>query len=117
MEKDKRIININLEQNAFETIFKRFVGEKGEYDFSGLEALRRLLSNEKAKILYAIKHNKPNSIYNLSKILNRDFKSVQNDVKFLEKFGFIELKSEHKGKRKMLKPVLIASSIQVIFKI
>ena len=112
-----RTINIQISQNAFTTIFKRFVGEKKDYEFSGLEDLRKILSNEKARILYVVKHNKPVSIYNLASILKRDFKSVQQDVKLLEKFGFIELIKEHHGRRKMLKPILTINTLQVVFEI
>ncbi|MBU3913435.1 MAG: hypothetical protein KKB21_05725 [Nanoarchaeota archaeon] len=112
-----RTINLQISQNAFNTIFKRFVGEKTNYEFSGLEDLRQLLSNEKARILYTVKHNKPTSIYNLAKILNRDFKSVQQDTKILEKFGLISLIKEHYGKRNMLRPVINITNLQIIFTI
>ena len=46
---------------------------KKDYDFSGISALRQLLSNEKARILDVIKTKKPVSIYALAKILGRDF--------------------------------------------
>lgn len=118
MKKNKtRVVNIDISQGAFTSVFKRFVGEKGDYEFSGLADLRQILSNEKAKMLYAIKHSKPVSIYHLAKILKRDFKAVQQDAKVLEKFGFIELRPENKGKRKMLQPVLAVNSLQVNFKI
>jgi len=110
-----RVVNIDISQGAFTSILKRFVGEKGEYEFSGLKDLKQILSNEKAKILYTIRHQNPSSIYQLAKILKRDFKSVQQDVKQLEKFGFLNLEPATKGKRKMLKPVLIVSSLQVNF--
>jgi len=117
-KKDRvRIINMNISQGAFTSVFKRFVGEKSEYEFSGLKDLRQILSNEKAKILYTIRHQKPKSIYNLAKILKRDFKSVQQDVKLLEKFGFIKLEPGSKGKRHLLKPLLLVDSIQVNFRV
>jgi predicted transcriptional regulator len=112
-----RIININISPNAFNLIFKRFVGEKNDYEFSGLEDLRKILSNEKAKILYSIKYSKPDSIYSLAKMLKRDFKSVQQDVKLLEKFGFISLIKNTKNNRDRLKPSLAINSLQVIFNI
>jgi hypothetical protein len=37
-------------------------------DFSGLLALRQLLSDEKARILHTIKTKNPKSIYELAKI-------------------------------------------------
>jgi len=110
-----RIVNINITPNAFSTIFKRFVGEKSDYEFSGLSDLRQILSNEKAKILYAIKYYKPQSLYHLAKMLDKDFKSLTEDVKTLERFGFIELKREHQGKRIKLRPVLAVNSMQINF--
>lgn len=112
-----RIISINISPGAFSSIFRRFVGEKSDYEFSGLAELRQILSNEKAKILYSIKYQKPKSIYHLSKLLKRNFKSVYKDIKLLEKFGFLELIEEKKANRKCLKPVLAIDSIQVNFQL
>jgi predicted transcriptional regulator len=106
-------ITIVDEGGTFSTLFKRFTGDKDEYDFNGLATLRNLLSNEKARILHVIKTKSPKSIYELSKILKRDFKSVSEDVKFLENFGFIDLISEKSGKRERLKPVIVVDSINI----
>lgn len=102
MAKKPRIRNINLgiEAGTFTGIFRRLRGEKKEYDFSGISALRQLLSDERARILHVIKTKQPTSIYNLAKILGRDFKSVRQDIKLLEKFGFLELDAARKGKER-----------------
>ena len=89
---------------------------KSNYDFSGLSDLRKLLSNEKAKILDTIKLSKPSSIYELSKKLKRNFKSVYEDVKLLERFGFIEL-IPSKKKHQILTPKLSYDSIHIILKV
>ena len=108
-----REITITDEGGAFNAFFKRFTGEKEEYDFEGISALRQLLSNEKAKLLHVIKNKNPGSIYALAKIVNRDFKSVFEDIKLLERFGFIEMLSERTGKRERLKPILVSNSINI----
>ncbi len=108
-----RIVNLYITPNALTSIFKRLTGNKSDYDFSGLSDLRQLLSNEKAKILNIIKNQEPGSIYELAKILKRDFKAVRHDIKLLERFGFIELKPETKGKRKKLKPTIAINSLQL----
>lgn len=115
MAKQTRIMDINIveEAGAFTTFFRRMTGEHSGYDFDGLSALRHLLSNEKARILHFIKTKKPNSIYQLSKMLKRDFKSVNEDIKLLEKFGFIDLIAQKTGKRERLKPILVADSIRI----
>lgn len=112
-EEKKRIVNLYVTPSTFTSIFKKLRGYSSDYDFSGIADVRQLLSNEKAKILNIVKTQEPSSIYNLAKILNRDFKSVIQDVKILEKFGFIQLKEETKGKRKMLKPIVALDSLQI----
>lgn len=117
-EKSKtREITITEEGGTFTSIFKRFKSEKAEFDFEGLGVLRNLLSNEKARVLNVIKNRKPNSIYELAKILKRDFKSVNGDVKALEKFGFLDMVAEKTGKRERLKPVLAVDSMYIHVKL
>ena len=112
-EKSKtREITIIDEGGTF-TLLKRFAKGKKEYDFEGLTSLRRLLSNEKARILHTIKVDNPTSIYNLAKILKRDFKSVSEDVKLLERFGFIDMVAEKTGKRDRLRPIIVVDSIVI----
>ena len=90
---------------------------KEDYNFSGISALRQLLNNEKAKILYTIKTQKPNSIYDLAKKLKRNFKAVSDDLKLLEKFGFIEFIEEKTKKRIRHKPILLVETMTIHFKI
>lgn len=108
-----RIVNLFITPSTLSSIFKRLKGDRSEYDFSDLSELRQLLSNEKARILNTIKNKNPESIYKLAKTLGRDFKAVREDVKLLEKFGFIELKAETKGKRKKLKPIMAIEKLQL----
>ena len=112
-----RDINIVEKSGAFTSFFKKMSGESEEYDYEGIVALRKLLSNEKARLLHIIKSKHPNSIYSLARILGRDFKSVSEDIKLLERFGFIELISEHTGKRERLKPIIIVDQITINVKL
>ncbi len=112
-----REVTIVDKSGAFNAFFKRFAEEKQEYDFEGLKALRRLLNNEKLRILHVIKNKNPSSIYELAKILNRDFKSVVSDIKLLERFGFINMLSERSGKRQRLKPIVVIDSLYLQIKI
>lgn len=111
-----REITIVDEKGTFATFFRRVAGED-EYDFDGLAKLRNLLSNEKAKILHVIKSKNPSSMYKLSRIVGRDFKSVSEDVKLLEQFGFIDLISEKTGKRQRLRPVIVVDTIKLEIKL
>jgi len=112
-----RTLEISITENkGVFSIFK--IGEQKEnYDLSGILELRQLLSNEKAKILHVIKTQKPQSIYDLAKKLNRGFKSVSDDVKLLERFGFIDLIQEKTKNRKRLKPEVVIDSINIHLKI
>lgn len=112
-----RTITIREDGGAFSSIFKRFSGEKSDFDFSGIAALRKILSNERARLLHVIKEKKPDSIYSLTKILGRDFKSVREDVKLLERFGFLDLISEKKGKRERLKPEIVVDKVNIIISV
>lgn len=118
MAKKSKTLYIDLNVDE-ESIFSKFLTKKSskDYDPSDIELLRKLFSNEKTRILYIIKNKKPSSIYQLSKLLKRDFKSVYHDLKFLERFGFLEFYSEKNGKKESLKPVLLADEVHLIMSI
>ena len=99
-----KTITLSEKEGAFSTIFHRFKGNKKQS--SEIASLRSLLSNEKARLLHIIKTKKPASIYELAKLLSRDFKAVRQDIRLLEQFGFVELISSHKHGRELLRPVV-----------
>jgi len=110
----KRVVNIiDLEQKkgVFVSIIDKIKGRKQ----SKLVELRQILSNEKARLLHTIKTKNPNSIYELSKLLSRDFNAVRYDIRILEKLGFVELISSRNKKRESLKPIVNVD--QVVIKI
>ena len=110
----KRIVNLYITPTSFSSLFRRISGKKVEdYDFSGIAELRQLLSNERSKILYTIKNKSPQSVYELSKLLNRDFKAVSKDLRLLEKFGFVKLVSHSVKGRKKLRPTLEVDELTV----
>lgn len=117
MSKTKiREITIVESQGAF-SLFRKPVSDKKDFDFSGLKALRQLLSNEKARMIYTIKTQKPKSVYELAKKLGRGFKSVSEDLKLLERFGFIEFVEEKTKNRIRHRPELIVDTITIHVKI
>ena len=111
-----REITITESQGTF-SIFKKQKTSKKDYDFTGMLALRQLLSNEKARILHIIKTQKPHSIYELAKKLDRGFKSVSDDIKLLERFGFIELIEEKTKKRIRHKPEIVVDVVTIHIKV
>jgi len=107
-----KTISLSQKQGAFTTMLHRFKGGKDK-QVSEIGLLRSLLSNEKARIFHVIKTKQPNSLYELAKVLGRDFKSVRQDLSVLEKFGFVEMIPIHKGKREKLKPVLAFDVLEI----
>ncbi len=111
-----REITLDSSKGTF-TFFKKTKTSKEDYDFSGISALRQLLSNEKARILHTIKAQKPQSIYDLAKKLNRGFKSVNDDIKLLKRFGFIELIEERTKNRIRHKPEIVVDTVTIHLKV
>lgn len=111
-----REITITESKGAFQ-IFKKSNYSKKDYDFSGILALRQILSNEKARILNVIKTQKPKSIYDLAKKLGRGFKTVNDDLKLLERFGFIELIEEKTKNRIRHRPITVVDMITIHLKL
>lgn len=111
-----REITIKESKGTF-SIFKKSSSNREDYDFSGISALRQVLNNQKARILDVIKKDKPKSIYSLSKKLGRNFKSVYQDIKLLERFGVVQLIEEKTNKRVRFRPKLTAETITIHLKI
>jgi len=104
-----RTITIVEKEGTFSTIFHRIKSSSKKN--SEISNLRQLLSNEKARLLDTCKTKQPSSIYELAKLLGRDFKAVRHDIKLLEQFGFIELISSIKQGRERLRPVVDADRV------
>ncbi len=111
-----REVTITGDKGAF-SFFKKKGTSKKDYDFEGVLALRQLLSNEKARILHVIKAKQPKSIYDLAKQLERGFKSVNDDIKLLERFGFIELIEEKTKNRIRHRPEIVVDTITIHLKV
>jgi predicted transcriptional regulator len=112
-----REITIVDKGGTFQPVLRKRSTDKKSYDFESLSVLRKLLSNEKARLLHVIKTKNPSSLYELAKILSRDFKAVVEDVKLLQRFGLIELVSEKSGKRRRHKPHVVIDSLYIHLKI
>ena len=74
-----------------------------ETSFQSVEDLRKTLTAKRLELLHCIKHQQPKSIYQLAKMVKRDFKNVQKDVKLLENLGLIEFVKE-KNKERVIVP-------------
>jgi predicted transcriptional regulator len=73
--------------------------------FENIETMRKILSEERLRILKTVKKEHPKSIYELAKFLNRDIKNTFDDVQFLARIGLIELKKTKEGREKTVPKV------------
>jgi len=84
--------------------------------FQSLGAMRKVLTEERLRIVKTIKKEHPSSIYELAKILGRDVKNTFDDVQFLAQAGLLELRKKKEGREKttpMVKYDKILLEIQV----
>lgn len=107
-----KVRNIKIAIKSDEELFKEVKEvceklEKGEkvkkhegISFENLDVMRKVLTEERLRILKTIKKEHPSSIYELAKILRRDTKNTFDDVQYLAQVGFIEIKKTKKGREK-----------------
>jgi len=68
------------------------VRRQGGTYFTSLEAARKILTPKRLELLRAIRQKSPRSIYHLARLVGRDVKNVQGDVRALSELGLISLK-------------------------
>src|SRR3989304_71494 len=73
--------------------------------FDSIDSMRKVLTEERLKILRMVKKEHPASVYELAKKLKRDIKNTFNDVQFLAEAGLLELKKTKDGREKTTPPV------------
>jgi len=74
------------------------IQKKEDIIFDSVPSFRSFMSSQKLQILSVIRSSKPQSIYELAKLVDRDFASVKKDCDTLEAAGFIVSK-ETKGEK------------------
>lgn len=90
----------------------RSIEKKESISFRNIDVMRKVLTNKRLQLIKTIKKYKPNSIYELAKIVGRDAKSVNIDVKVLYKLGMIGLKKTDK-KRENITPTVEYNEIDI----
>ena len=68
--------------------------------------MRKVLTEERLRILKIIKKYHPGSIYELAKILKRDTKNVSDDVHYLAELALIEIEKGKSNGREKTTPVV-----------
>jgi predicted transcriptional regulator len=79
-------------------------GAREEVGFTSIEAARNFLTRERLALLRTIRSRHPDSLYELAKMVGRDFKNVQEDIGILERHGLVLITRELRGKRKVKVP-------------
>lgn len=68
--------------------------------FENLEAMRKVLTENRLKMLKVIKKEHPSSVYELAKLLKRDIKNTHDDVQILAGLGLVDLKKTKEGRER-----------------
>ncbi len=107
-----KVKNIRIAIKSEEELFQEVKNvwektEKGEKPkkheglyFENLEAMRKVLTENRLTMLKVIRKEHPASIYDLAKILKRDDKNTFDDIHFLVEVGLIELKKTKEGRER-----------------
>lgn len=99
-----------------EVVQKKTVRKKGGVFFASIDAVRKVLTQNRMQLLRVIKQKKPASLYELAKLVHRDLKNVSQDIAFLENLGLIDVEKP-KGSRNQRRPVLLSDRFSVEFAI
>lgn len=93
------LVEIKSDKEVFEELRKTAhaikVGKKIEKKdaliFSGLKQMRSVLTPERLKLLHIIKESRPSNVYQLAKLVGKDYSSIYKNVQALQELGLIEL--------------------------
>jgi len=102
-------------EETIEAVKRLEKGEKVKLNklvFNDIETFRKILTKERMRILSYIKYKKPNSIYELAKGLDRDWRLVSNDVSLLNSLGLVKLEKK-KEQREAIKPTVNFSRMDI----
>ena len=75
--------------------------DEGIY-FDSIDAMRSVLTNNRLLILKTIRDRNPGSVYELAKMLERDLKNVNQDLKLLADIGLVTLEKTEADKRRIV---------------
>ncbi len=80
---------------------KKVKKEEGIY-FDSIDTMRAVLTNKRLQVLKAIREHKPESVYELAKLLRRDLKNVNQDLKLLSEIGLVTLEKTETNKKRVI---------------
>jgi predicted transcriptional regulator len=93
--------------HEFATVWdKLYRGEKVEKRsgiyFESIDAMRKVLTNKRLTILKVIKEEEPKSVYELARVLGRDLKNVNQDLKMLVDIGLVTVEEIKDDKKRIV---------------
>jgi predicted transcriptional regulator len=100
---------LNDFKNAFKSAKKNKLKENYEISFDNKREFNKFIRN--IDVLSFIIHHKPNSIYELAKLMNRDVSNLNKIILFYKNIGVIKLKKSKKG-RSITTPIVEFDKIQ-----
>jgi predicted transcriptional regulator len=80
---------------------KKVKKEEGIY-FDSIDTMRAALTNKRLQILKTIRELKPQSVYELARLLGRDIKNVNQDLKLLSEIGLVTLEKTKTDKKRII---------------
>lgn len=80
---------------------KKVKKEEGIY-FDSIDTIRAVLTNNRLLILKTIRERRPQSVYELAKMLDRDLKNVNQDLKLLAEIGLVTLEKAETDKKRVI---------------
>ena len=70
--------------------------------FDSIDSMRSVLTNNRLLILKTIRERNPGSVYELAKMLKRDLKNVNQDLKLLADIGLVTLEKTDADKKRVV---------------
>ena len=90
------------------------ISRRGGVYFTSIEAARNLLTPNRLALLRAVRSGRPGSIYALAKMVRRDLKNVQEDLRLLETYGLVRMAhATRSGKRRVRVPKAMFDQIEL----
>jgi len=100
---------LNNFKNAFGAAKRNKLKENYEISFDNKREFNKFIRN--INVLSFILHYKPNSIYELAKLMNKDVSNLNKTINFFESIGVIKLKKIKNG-RSVSIPIVKYDTIQ-----
>jgi predicted transcriptional regulator len=90
---------------------RRLTRREGVY-VTSIAAARNLLTHNRLALLRTIRNKRPGSIYELAKLIGRDLKNVQDDLRLLETYGLVRMANGTRaGNRRVRVPQAVFDQI------